>query len=214
MVCDTVCSEHLDGNVSVSGHAASQDKENISGGALLRGSESARAKELVAQAVAGPQIIGLPVDADFQLSLNQKQMVFQARPWRTVIGDARAWFEFALKGLGGQSLSGRGHRTPPEPDRWVCPDRLHAAADDRGEVILNHVHQPRHGQAIGRAELAQHARSWAYLCVLKPGEGGAAHIAASCKLVQRPTARSAQTLEALCNQPVNGGSIQVGVFHI
>jgi len=196
------------------GYAASQDKENVSGGALPRGSESAGAKELVAQTVAGPQIIGLPVDADFQLPLNQEQMVFQARPWRTVIGNARARFELALKGLGSQSLGGWRHRTPPEPNGWICPDRLRASADERDKVILNHVHQPRHGQAIGRTELAQHARRRAHLCVLKPGEGGAAHVTASCKLVQRPTALRAQTLEALGNQPVNGGIIRVGTFHI
>jgi hypothetical protein len=192
----------------------SQEKENVSGSALLRGSESAGAKELVAQTVAGPQIIGLLVNADLQLSLNQEQMVFQARPWRTAIGDVRARFEFALKDLASQSLSGWGHRTPPEPDALVYPDRLHASADKRGKVILNHVHQPRHGQAIGRAELAQHARRWAHLCVLKPGEGGATHVAASCKLVQRPTALSAQVLEALGNQSVNRGILRVDVSHI
>jgi hypothetical protein len=52
------------------------DKKQISGGAVCWSGEGARARDLVAQAVAGLQLVGLALDANFQLSFNHEQMVF------------------------------------------------------------------------------------------------------------------------------------------
>jgi hypothetical protein len=73
MACNVARRENRDGGLCVSGHAASHDKQNVSGPEVFGGGEGAGAEKLIAQAVTGPQIMGLPVDGDFQLALDEEQ---------------------------------------------------------------------------------------------------------------------------------------------
>ena len=67
------------------------DHENeIASGSLLRRSEGARTEELITQAVAGLELMALAADGDFELALEQKQMMLEAGLRHVVISDARA----------------------------------------------------------------------------------------------------------------------------
>ena len=140
--------------------------------------------------------------------------MLQSWPRRTVVGDARAWIELAFEGFGRQCPGRRRHRAPPEPDVRIGPDRLLAPGDYGSKPVLDHAHQSRHGQAVGRAQLAEDVRRRADLGVLEARQGSAAYRAASRQLVQRPAAIGPQRSQALGNPSIDRVILQYPLFHI
>src|SRR3546814_17519928 len=81
------------GDPGVAGHSVSHHEENVSGREPVGGSEDAGAEEPVAQAVAGTQSVDLSVDGEFQLPLDQKQMMIETMPRGAIVRKemGRAW---------------------------------------------------------------------------------------------------------------------------
>src|SRR5690606_6306776 len=121
----------------------------------------------------------------------------------------------AFEHLAGQPLGGRRHGAPLEADARVHPYRLVGAREQRGEVVLDQPHQARQGQAIGGAELAQHAGGGTDGSVLQPRQRGAADLAAARQLIERPAALGAQGAQALGDLAIDRvGGKRILFFHI